>query len=292
LAAHLEERKIMEKKYIVNLNGTLISAKEPVFTVDNRGFRYGDGLFESMRVINNNIHLFDIHFKRFSAGCDKLKLKLAKEWTKEYFYEQIKELLKEKGLGSNARVRLSFFRTKGGFYEPASSKAEFLIEAEPMKEHGYPLNEEGYALDLYNEMEKPTNLFSTFKTSNSLIYVLAAIYKKEHKLDDCFILNSKSRVIETIDSNIFLVKNGEISTPPTTEGCVAGVMREYLLSVMEANDIKYHKTPIALEDLFSAEEVFLTNSIHGVQWVKSYKVKEYDLGIAKILSDHINKNLS
>lgn len=281
----------MEKKFLINLNGSILSSQEPVFSVDNRAFRYGDGLFESIRVINNNLQLFDIHFKRFTAGCDVLKLKLEKEWTKEYFHAKISELLEMKGIGNNARVRLSFFRTKGGFYEPTSNKAVYLIEAEPMKEKGYPLNKEGLVLDLYNETEKPTNLFSTYKTSNSLIYVLAAIHKKEHKLDDCFLLNSKSRIIETIDANIFLVKNGEISTPPTTEGCVAGIMREYLLGVMEANNIKYHKTPIALEDLFSAEEVFLTNSINGVQWVKSYKVKNYELGVAQILSDHLNANI-
>ena len=281
----------MDKKSLIILNGQTLDGAKAVFNVDNRSFRYGDGLFESIRAINGHLQLFDIHFKRFMAGTEALKLKLPKEWTKEYFSDQVLSLLEEKGISKNARVRMSFFRTAGGFYEPSSNKAEFLIEAEPMKEKGYPLNSEGYNLDLYNDAEKPTNLFATYKTSNSLVYVLAAIYKKEHGLDDCFLLNSKSRVIETIDSNIFLVRNGEISTPPTTEGCVAGVMREHLLGVMEANQIKYNKTPISLEDLFSAEEIFLTNSISGVHWVKKYKSKEYSLGIAKILSDHLNKNL-
>ena len=281
----------MDKKSLINLNGEIIDGSKPVLSVDNRSFRYGDGLFESIRVINNHLQLFDIHYKRFVAGCEILKLKLHKEWDKEYFSQQIHKLLDEKGLGKNARVRMCFYRTAGGFYEPSSNTAEFLIEAEPMKEKGYPLNKEGYVLDLYNETEKAINFFSTFKTSNSLIYVLAAIYKHEHKLDDCFLMNSKNRVIETIDSNIFLVKNGEISTPPSTEGCVAGVMREHILGVMEANGIKYHKTPLSLEDLFTAEEIFLTNSISGVQWVKKYKVKEYDLGIATILSEYLNKNI-
>ncbi len=282
--------KIMEKKTLINLNGKIIDASQPIISVDNRAFRYGDGLFESIRVIDHHLQLFDIHYKRFIAGCEILKLKLSKDWTKEYFMTQIQELLEAKGNGKNARVRMCFFRTAGGFYEPGSNHAEFLIEADAMKDRGYPLNKEGFIMDLYNDTEKPTNLFSTFKTSNSLIYVLAAIYKKEHGLNDCFLMNSKNRVIESIDSNIFLVKNGEISTPSTTEGCVAGVMREHLLSVMEANNITYHKTPIMMEDLFAAEEVFLTNSIGGVHWVKKFKSKEYSLGIAKILSDHLNKN--
>jgi branched-chain amino acid aminotransferase len=281
----------MDKKHLINLNGNFISGKDPVILTDNRSFRYGDGLFETIRVINGNIHLLDIHYKRLMAGCEILKLKVNKEWTKDYFATIISTLVSEKKIESNARIRLCFFRTAGGFYDPASNKAEFLIEAEVAKNEGYPLKEEGLKVDLFTSVEKPTNLFSTYKTNNSLIYVLASIYKKEHNLDDCFLMNSKSRIVETIDSNIFIVKNGEISTPPTTEGCIGGVMREYIISVMENNGIKYLKTPITIEDLFTADEIFVTNAIIGVQWVKSYKVKQYELGVAKVLSEHINREL-
>jgi len=276
---------------MINYNGNILSAKEPIFASDNRSFRYGDGIFESIRVINGNIQLFDLHYARLISGCQLMKLKIAKEWTFDFFKNKINALLKENETAENARVRLTVFRGTGGYYEPTNTKAEYLIEADPWKGKGYALNEKGVLVDIYTDMEKTTSLFSTYKTNNSLIYVLASIHKKEHKLDDCFLINSKNRVIEAIDSNIFLVKGGEISTPPTTEGCVAGVMREYLLKVMDENNITYHQTPITLEDLFTAEEIFLTNSISGVQWVKTYKVKNYELGIAKILSEHLNNHL-
>ena len=218
-------------------------------------------------------------------------MKLKKEWTAEFLESQILALCEAKKISDNARVRLTFYRSKGGYYDPTTNAAEYTIEADALKEKGYPLNADGLTIDLFGEMEKPANLFSTYKTNNSLIYVLASIYKKAHELDDCLLLNSKSRIIETIDSNLFLVKGGEIFTPPTTEGCVAGVMRAHLLAVMESNGIKYSKTPLSLEDLFTGEELFLTNTISGVHWVSRYKVKEYSLGIAKILSDHINGNL-
>lgn len=277
---------------MINYNGKILSSKEPVFTSDNRSFRYGDGIFESIRVIKGNLQLFDLHYARLTSGCQLMKLKLAKEWTIEFFRDTITDLLKENEIIENARIRLTIFRSRGGYYEPTNSKAEFLIEADANKEVGYKLNEEGHVVDIYTDMEKTTSLYSTYKTNNSLIYVLASIHKKEHKLDDCFLINSKNRVIEAIDSNIFLVKGGEISTPPTGEGCVAGVMREYLLKVMDENNITYHQTPITLEDLFTAEEIFLTNSISGVQWVKTYKVKQYELGVAKILSEHLNSHLA
>lgn len=281
----------MDKKYLINLNGKLLSSKEPVIMVDNRSFRYGDGLFETIRVINNEIHLFPLHFKRLTKGSDLLKLKLSSKWNEDFFKQQILDLLKEKGIGDNARVRLTLYRKAGGLFEPTNSEAEYLIEAEPMNIIGYPLNEEGYVVDIFSELEKPTNLYSTFKTSNSLLYVMASLHKRANNLDDCLLINSKTRIIEGINSNVFLVKNGEISTPPTTEGCVAGVMREHLLKVMEENGIKYQKLPIDLEDLFQADEVFMSNSIYGIHWVKQYKVKTYELGVAKILSEHINKSM-
>jgi branched-chain amino acid aminotransferase len=281
----------MDKKHLIIYNGEKIDASKPVITTENRAFRYGDGLFETIRVVDGSVHLIDIHYKRLMAGCENLKFKVAKEYTEKYFNDLIIDLCSEKKISDNARVRLSFFRTEGGYYAPTSNKAEFIIEAEDMKVKGYPLKPEGLKVDLYTALEKPTNLFSTYKTSNSLMYVLASIYKKEHGLDDCFLMNSKSRIVETIDSNIFIVKNGEISTPPTTEGCIGGVMREYIISVMENNGIRYTKTPISIEDLFTADEIFVTNAIIGVQFVKSYKTKEYQLGVAKILSDHINKEL-
>lgn len=281
----------MDKKTLINLNGKLLSSKDPVITVDNRSFRYGDGLFETIRVINNELHLYPLHFKRLIKGCDLLKLKLSSKWNEEFFRSQILDLLKEKGVEDNARVRLTLYRKAGGLFEPTNSEAEYLIEAEPLSIKGYPLNEEGMVVDIFSELEKPTNLYSTFKTSNALLYVMASLHKRANNLDDCLLINSKTRIIEGINSNVFLVKNGEISTPPTTEGCVAGVMREHLLKVMEENGISYQKSPINLEDLFAADEVFLSNSIFGIQWVKQYKVKTYELGVARILSEHINKSM-
>lgn len=275
----------------INLNGILHSSKEALFTSDNRAFRYGDGLFESVRIINGKLNLFEIHFKRLRNGCEFLKFKMPKEWTIDYFKGHILELVRVNGVSSNGRVRLSVFRGKGGYYEPSNAKPEFLIEAEECKLKGYELNKEGLKVDIYTEVEKTTNLFSTFKTNSSMIYVLASIFKKERKLDDCFLINSKNRVIEGIDSNIFLIREGKIFTPPTAEGCVAGVMREYLLEIMESEGIHCFKQPLNLEDLFTAEEIFLTNSIHGIQWVGSYKAKNFNLGIAKILSEHLNKKL-
>ena len=276
---------------LINYNGKLISANAPVFAVDNRAFRYGDGLFESIRIINGAMPLFHYHYPRLVHACEMLKLQLDKKFNATYFKTQILKAAKAKGLEENSRARLSIFRTAGGYYLPKSSKAEYVIEIRPLTEQGFELNHRGFKIDLYVEVEKPVSKLSSFKTCNALIYVLAALHRKEHGLDDCMLVNWKSRIIESIDSNIFIVKNGIVHTPPLAEGCVAGVMRDYVLHLLEKLNIEFIESPLSLEEVFVADEMFLTNAIHGLKWVGEYKSKKYELNLAVTLSDAMNKDL-
>jgi len=276
---------------LINYNGTLTSANAPVFAVDNRAFRYGDGLFESIRIINGAMPLFHYHYPRLVHACEMLKLQLDKKFNATYFKTQILKVAKAKGLEENSRARLSIFRTAGGYYLPKSSKAEYIIEIRPLTEQGFELNHRGFKIDLYAEVEKPVSKLSSFKTCNALIYVLAALHRKEQGLDDCMLVNWKSRIIESIDSNIFIVKNGIVHTPPLAEGCVAGVMRDYVLHLLEKLNIEFIESPLSLEEVFTADEMFLTNAIHGVKWVGEYKSKKYDLKLAATLSEAMNKDL-
>jgi len=281
----------MKEENLINFNGELISANVPVFAVDNRAFRYGDGLFESIRIIKGEMPLYDLHVPRLQHACEMLKLELDKKYTAAYFKKEILKIAKAKGLLENARARLSIFRTAGGYYLPKSSKAEFIIEIRPLTENGFELNERGFKIDLYADVEKPVSKISSFKTCNALIYVLAALHRQEHGLDDCMLINWKSRIIESIDSNIFVVKAGMVHTPPLAEGCVAGVMRDYILQLLARLNIPFNETPLTLEEIFTADEMFLTNAIHGLKWVGEYKSKKFELNMAKTLSDAMNKEL-
>ncbi len=257
----------------INLNGELRPAGEPIFGHDNRSFRYGDGLFESIRMADGKMPFWPLHFERLKKGAELFKFKWPKNWTAEYFEEQITTLLKADKHSKNARVRLTIFRGSGGFYEPTSSKAEYLIEAMPLKS---AVAKGDLSLDVFTEMEKPVSVYSTVKSNSSLLYVMASIQRKELKVDDLVVTNTKNRVIETIESNIFLIRDGIVLTPPTTEGCVAGVMRQHLFGVFDRLGISFKKIPLNLEDLFTADAIFLTNAIQGIQWVKNYKSKEFE----------------
>ncbi len=272
-------------------NNEFHSEHDTLFKNTNRSFRYGDGLFETMRYANSKIHLFDAHIERLLNGLQFLRIEIPKNWNKQFFKNKIISLLEKNNLYENARIRLSIFRSDGGYYAPRSNKGDFLIEVDSFTDPGFTLNKKGLKVDIFTEMEKACNLYSNYKSSNALVYVLASINRKEEQLDDCLLINSKNRVAEAISSNLFMVKNGEVITPPLTEGCVAGVMRSHILEIMEQQGIKYHLNPVLLEDLFNADEMFLTDSIKGIRWVSSYKVKRYDLGIAKDLSEMLNQEI-
>lgn len=262
---------------------------EPIFKVSNRSFRYGDGIFESIRVLQGQIHLIDYHLDRLLDGVEFLKIELPNNWTKAFFKKKIWELLQKNDEDRNGKIRLSIFRSDGGLYTPKTSKGNYLIEFEEYNSDHFILNKKGLKVEVFSEMEKACNLYSNFKSSNSLIYVLASIYKKEEDLDDCLLVNSQNRIAEGISSNVFMVKDGQIVTPPLSEGCVAGVMRSHVLDIMQDNDIDYRVAPILLEDLFQAEEIFLTDSVKGIRWVGSYKVKRFELGVAQQLTDLLNQ---
>lgn len=265
----------MSEKNLINHNGSLIDGAAPALMVSNRAFRYGDGIFESIRLWEGQMPLFHLHFRRLMESAQIIKLKLPKQQDEDFFKQEILKLAEAKGVGRNARIRLCLYRKDGGAYEPVSSTAEFLIEAEGKKEKLFEPGEEGLTIDLYSEMEKPATRLSNIKSCNALVYVLAALYRKEHKLDDCLLINNKGRVIEAIESNIFLVEEGTVVTPPLAEGCVDGVMRAYVMQLMEQEGIAVHESPIVLEQLFSAREIFFTNAIRGIRSVRRYKSREY-----------------
>lgn len=279
-----------QPKYLL-YNNKCHPIDEPIFKAANRSFRYGDGIFETIRLVRGQLHLFEYHMERLLNGVDFLKIELPSNWNKAYFKKKVWELLEKNRETRNGKIRLSIFRADGGTYTPKSSKGNLLIEYEPYNSDHFILNKKGLKMEVFSEMEKTSNPFSNFKTSNALVYTLAAIYKKEEALDDCFIVNAQNRIIEGISSNIFVVKNGHLITPPLSEGCIAGVMRTYILDLLEKHEIDYHIAPVQLEDLFQASELFLTDSVKGIRWVGSYKVKRYNLDVAEQLNEYLNQAL-
>jgi branched-chain amino acid aminotransferase len=255
-------------------NGKIIHADEPVLLAANRGYRYGDGLFETIRLQNGRLLLKDYHFDRLFSGFSILKFNVPARFTRERLEDEILRLCRKNECESLARVRLSVSRGNGGLYDEERA-LQYLVECWPLNETVNNLNENGLAIDVYTGAEKSCDQFANLKTANFLIYSMAAVYAKENKLNDCLVLNSSGSIADSTTANLFLVKKDTILTPGTGEGCVEGVMRRWLLVNMRNEGLKVNETTITVNDLKHADEVFLSNAIHGIRWAKQFRDKTY-----------------
>ena len=190
-------------------NGEFFSQEEPILSINNRAFRYGDGLFESIRIVNGETYNFSAHYSRFFEGMKTLKMDIPEYFTKTYFENQIKSLIQRNGIHQGGRVKLTIYR-KGevASYYSETNEPGYIIEAEPFPSNEFVLNAEGIDIDIYNEHQKPTTDFSAFKTTNSYFYVHAIISGKEKGLSDMLLVNEKNNIIESTNSNFFIVSNG------------------------------------------------------------------------------------
>ena len=281
---------MFNKKQIL-YNGQYISGDlAEIFSV-NRAFLYGDSIFETMFVSKGEIHFFEEHINRLIQGMKVLKYVVPDKFTvfKDKLKDEILQLMFKNKLFKSARVRLTVFRKAGGLYTPVSNEVDYIINATDPGSEKYVLNNTGYLIDLYDEIRKPINKFSSYKIANSLIYTLAGVYRNERKLDDCLILNEKGNIIETISSNIFLIIDNKLITPPIEEGCINGIIRHQIINFAKLYEIIYTEQPVQPDDLLSADEVFLTNSIKGIQWVVAYKDKRYFKKMSNFFTNKLNE---
>jgi branched-subunit amino acid aminotransferase/4-amino-4-deoxychorismate lyase len=270
-------------------NGNFILADMPVVTANNRSFRYGDALFETIRITNYNPQFLKEHLIRLHAGMDILKMEMNPLLNSTYLEHAILELAQKNNITSDGRARLTVYRNEGGLYAPIDNKVSFLIEVYSLDEIGYTLNSKGYTVDLFTEFKKAQNNLSSIKYANSAIYVMAGIHKVQQQLDECLLLNDKHHIIEGISSNIFAVKNGVLYTPPVADGCVNGVMRKKIIEIAQANKIAVYEISVMQNVLLGADELFLTNTINGIRWVVAYKQKRYFNDTSKKLTEKLNE---
>lgn len=279
----------MAKNNYCILNGHLISVYEPSVAFNNRAFRYGDSLFESIRTCNNKLMFLRDHITRLKLGMTVLRMNVPAEFNTENMFEQIMLLLKHNSHAPNARIRLTVFRNEGGYYSPETNDISFLIESTEL-DSTYLLNQKGFWVDVYTDIKKSINKLANIKTGNALLYVMAGLAKQSMKLDDCFIINEKGIICESINSNIFIVKNGTLFTPPLSDGCVAGVMRKQIMTLASQHKILVFETTLTDYTLINADEVFLTNSISGLLWVGQYKEKYYTNKTAVYFTEILNQS--
>jgi branched-chain amino acid aminotransferase len=258
----------------ISFNGKITAADQPVLQADNRGYRYGDGLFETLRLENGAILLEDLHFKRLMKGLQLLKFELPKLFSSGKLAEEILQLAEKNQVHELGRVRLSVFRGNGGLYD-ADRSLQYLLECWPLPESFNHLNENGLVIDVFPDAHKQVDAFAGLKSANFLPYTMAAIYAKEQKLNDCLLLNEQGTIADSTIANLFMVKDDRFISPGPEQGAVDGVMRKYLLGRLRSEGYMVEEGAVSMEDLASASEVFLTNAIHGIKWVRQFREANY-----------------
>lgn len=276
----------------ISHNGNFLLSDDPVITTNNRSFRYGDALFETIRIANYNPQFLKEHLQRLFNGMKVLKMEMNPLFNETYIEHAILELAQKNNIISDGRARLTVYRNEGGLYAPNDNKVSFVLEVYPIEEKNFMLNSKGYTVDLFTEFKKAQNALSSIKSANSAIYVMAGINKIQKQLDECLLLNDKHHIIEAISSNIFAVKNGVLYTPPVSDGCVDGVMRKKIIEIAQANKIAVYEISIMQNVLLGADEFFLTNTISGIRWVVAYKQKRYFNDTSKKLTDKLNEYIA
>lgn len=274
-------------QYIL-FNDEFLAIDQAIIKAGNRSFKFGDGLFESMRMCNGKLQFAEQHADRLRAGMKALKME-GYALLDEYFLRQkTTELLKKNRFNGNVRFRLTVYRDGEGLYTPQSNKIGYLLEAIQLDQAVYELNQKGLIIDVYDEITKPINKLSNYKTSSALLYVMAGLYQKQHRLDEAVILNQHGFICESTSSNVFIVYQKQIYTPALSEGCVAGVMRNVVLQLAKTYNLPLIEAQINPEILNEAEEVFVTNASSGIRWVMGYGRKRYFNEVAKALNAKLN----
>jgi|TARA_B110000914_G_scaffold200403_1_gene192054 branched-chain amino acid aminotransferase len=266
---------------MLNYNGNLVAFDDVKITPNNRAFKYGDSIFETIKVVNGKLVFWEDHYFRLMASMRMLRMKIPMNFTLEFLEEEILKTVSINEIKKNRRARLSVTRKDGGFYTPNTNEIDYLIESQEIEY----LTKPSYKVDLFKDFYVYSGHLSTVKTNNKLIHTLASIYAKENDLDNCFLLNERKGVVEATNASLFLVKGTVIKTPPLTEGCLKGIAREKVISVItSSNDYTIEETIISPFEIQKADEVFITNSVMGIQPITNYRKKEFSTTISKKLS--------
>ena len=273
-------------------NGKTYKEESPILSVNSRGLKYGDGLFETIKSIKGELQFIDEHLARLWKGLQVLQFNIPKHFTPEYLQDEIFALLKKNSHEKMARIRLTVFRGDGGLYDEINHKPHYLVQSWPLLDDAGEWNSNGLVLGIYTDVKKSCDILSNLKHNNFLPYSMAAIHAKTKKWNDAVLENTEGGVCDTTIANLFLIKDGVIYTPALAQGCIAGIIRKFLINRLTAANYKIIEGRLTGDDLDAADEVFLTNSIYNLRWVQSLGEKKYtNIQTQKIYTTVFSTNL-
>ncbi|WP_396146430.1 aminotransferase class IV [Flavobacterium sp.] len=274
---------------MINFNGSFLPP-EGLLSSSNRAFLYGDGVFETLKVVNSKVLFLEDHYFRLMASMRIVRMQIPYNFTLEYFEEQIISTATACNCANAARVRFTVYRNDGGYYLPQTREVSYLIQALPLASALYSFSDAAYEVDLYKDFFISKQLLSTIKTTNKMISITGSIYAQENELQNCLLLNNDKNVVEALNGNLFMLMGNKLITPPIEEGCLNGITRKKILELAnKIEDIEVVQEAISPFDLQKADELFITNIIIGIQPITQYRKKGYTTNLAAQLLQQLNE---
>lgn len=274
---------------MINFNGDLVAQSNENIE-QNRGFLYADAVFETLKVLDGKVLFLEDHYFRLMASMRILRMEIPLEFTLEYLEAEILKTINALNL-SNARVRLTVFRTGEGRYLPEQRTVGFIIVAENTQTIYVNTNSK-YEVELFKDFYISKHLLSTLKTTSCLVNITASIFAQENNYENCLLINDDKNVIEAINGNIFVVKDNVISTPPISDGCKNGIIRKKIIEIVnKVDDLSFEERSISPFELQKADEIFITNIALGIQSVTQYRKKLFTNTIANSLLMKLNAQI-
>lgn len=255
----------------------------------NRGLLFGDAVFETVKVLDGKVLFLEDHYFRLMSSMRILRMEIPMNFTLDFFEKEILDYVRSENLIHTSRVRITVYRQDGGLYTPLTNDVNYVFSVSKLDNALYNFVQSDYEVDLYKDFMISKQLLSSIKTTNRVLNVLGSIYAQENGLANCLLLNNDKNVVEALNGNIFMFKDGILSTPPVSDGCLNGIMRKQILDIAKTiENISVEEKSISPFDLQKADELFITNVIKGIQPVTKYRKKEFQANISELLTQKLN----
>ena len=243
---------------IVYLNGSLMPRSQASISVLDYGFLYGFGLFETMRAYGGQVFLLDRHLSRLARSAEILGMPIGVADLKEAVMATI-----QANQLSEARIRITISIGEGGIAPDPNTcnKPTVLILAGHYQPYPEQVYQKGFRAVISSIRRNSQSPLSRLKSANYLESILARQEARAAGVDEALCLNEKGLLAEVSMSNIFLVTDGILRTPGQGSGILPGITREVVLELASQLGINTLEHDIRLDELFHAQEAFLTNSL-------------------------------
>lgn len=276
---------------MINFNGQLSPREQFRLTLYNRAFRYGDSLFEEIKIVGETILFWESHYFRLMAGMRLLRMQIPIHFDMEFLETEILKTCAYRKSGAQL-IRLTICRKDNKNLRTKDQSIDFYIETTDETEAAFKLFEGSFEIDLYKDFYENTSLLSTIETSSNLIPILSKIFADENNLDECLILNANKNVIGASVGNLFLVKGYSVLTPPTEDGCKKGILRNEIIKWLKKSALyQIEETSISPFELQSADELFLAHITFGIIPISKYRKKEYTRQTADYILENLNVSI-